>query len=63
MNADFFKKYSFSVSFTVVCFRYYIKIPKREVNCTKKKSKYIQMMTNEKPSEIWTRSLVRTALW
>lgn len=45
MNADFFK-YSFSVSFTVVCFRYYIKIVKRGVNVAKKKSKYIQMRKN-----------------
>lgn len=51
----------FSVLFTVVCFRYYIKILKRGVNVAKNKSKYVQMMvqvmTSEKPSESWTRSL------
>lgn len=39
-----------------VCFRYYIKILKREVNIAEKKSKYIQMvlqmMTNEKQMQI-----------
>lgn len=61
----FLFNYSFSVLFTVVCFRYYTKILRR-LNVAKKKSMYIQimlqMMTNEKPSEIWTRSLVRAAL-
>lgn len=56
----------FSVLFTVVCFRYYIKILKRGVNVAKNKSKYVQMMlqvmTSEKPSESWIRSLVRAAL-